>query len=139
MNSGEFARTWLFLIRMSRKEIIVNAFCCQKLGIIEIPNHTVVLEILKEKSQPPCGVSPHPKVDNPIMDFRVDLDLIALWLVGDRLTRTPSAIVRNFIFDSADMDDPIAGSSPFPFLNLAVNFRRLPVTNDEIGIELKVG
>ena len=49
MDPGEFARTRLFLTWGLGKEKILNPFHCEQLGVVEIPNHSMVLEIFKEK------------------------------------------------------------------------------------------
>jgi len=78
-------------------------------------------EIFKEKRQPLCGVCTHPKVDKPLMNFSVDLNLIPLWLGGDRLPRPPSTVLCDFLLKRAHVDELVASSSPFLLLNFAVH------------------
>ena len=73
------------------------------------------------------------------MDLGVDFDFIALWLIGDRLPRPSSAILRNFIFYSADVDDLIGSSLPLTFFNSAVDFRWLSLLDNKICVELEIG
>ena len=56
MDPGKFARTRLFLCRRFRNKIILNPSHCEQLRVVEVANHPVVLEILKKKGQPFCGI-----------------------------------------------------------------------------------
>ena len=139
MNPLELTWPGLFLRRRFSKKKILDTFYRKELNIVKIANHPMMREVFKEKRQPFCGVSTHAKVDNPIMDFRVEIDLVALWLVGDRLPRTASAILCDFILRRAHMDDLIASPLPLLLLNFPVNFRRPSLTRDKVGVELQIG
>ena len=96
-------------------------------------------EILKEERQPLCGVCAHTEIDNPIVNLGIDLNLITLRLGGDRLPRPPSAVLGDFILRRARMNDLVASASPFFFLNFTVNFGRLSVTRNKVGVKLEIG
>ncbi len=139
MNPLELTRPRFPLHRRLSKKKIFCASHCEQLYIVEIPNHSMVLEIFKEKGQPPGGISTHAKIDKPTMDFRIDFNLVTFWLGGDRLPGTPSAILGNFIFCCAHMDELIASPLPLRLLNSAVNLWRLSLTRDKVGVKLKIG
>jgi len=47
MGPCEFSRTWLFLVWGPGKEKVLNSFYREHLGIVEVPNHPMMLEIFK--------------------------------------------------------------------------------------------
>lgn len=73
------------------------------------------------------------------MNFRIDLNLIAFRLVGDRLPRTSSAVLCHFVFDRTDVDDLMHRSLPLVLFDPAIDLRRLSLTYNEIGVELEIG
>lgn len=99
----------------------------------------MVLEVLKEKGEPLRGVCAHAEIDHSVVDLGVDFDLIALWLVGDRLAWSPSAIFRNFIFGRPHMDNLIGSSKPFRLFDPTINLGRLSLARDKVRIELEIG
>ena len=139
MNPLELTWPGLFLRRRFSKKKILDTFYRKELNIVKIANHPMMREVFKEKRQPFCGVSTHAKVDNPIMDFRVEIDLVALWLVGDRLPRTASAILCDFILRRAHMNDLIPSPLPLLLLNFAVHLWRLSVPRNKVGVKLEIG
>lgn len=138
MDTLELTRPGLFLSRGVGKKKIFYTSHCEQLRVVKIANHPMMREIFKEKGQPSGGISTHAEVDNPIMDFRVEIDLVALWLVGDRLPRTASAILCDFILRRAHMNGLVASPLPLSFFDPAINLGRLPLTNDEIGVKLEI-
>jgi len=138
MNPLELTRPWLFLRRRLSKKKIFHTFYCKKLRVVKISDHPVVLEIFKQKGQPLCRICPDAKVDHPVVDFRIDLNLITLWLVGDRLTGPSSAIFGDFVLCRAHMNGLIASPLPFSFFNSAIYLGRLALTSNKIGTKLEI-
>ena len=138
MDPLELMRPRFFLSRGVGKKKIFYTSHCEQLRIVKIANHPMMREIFKEKRQPLCSVCTHGEVDSAIMDFRVDLNIISLWLVGDRLPRTASAEFCNFILSRAYLNDVVRSPFPLFLVNSAINLGRLAITSDEIGVELKI-
>lgn len=139
MDPRELARSWLFLIRTLGQEEILNTFDCKYLSVVEIADHPVVLEIFKQKSQPICGVCAHTEIDHPIMNLGIDLNLMPLWLVGDRLTGAPSAILGHLVLCRSDMDHLMTSSLPFALFDSTINLGRFSLAGNEMSIELEIG
>ena len=96
----------------------------------------MVLEVLQQKCQRFRGIRAHTKVDDAIMNRRINLNSIALRLVGDRLSGSSSAIFGDFTLRRANLDYLMARSLPLIFLNAAINIGRFSFPRDEIGVEL---
>ena len=138
MDPGELAWSGLFLIRTLGQEKILYPFDGEQLDIVKISDHSMVLEILKQKGQPICGVCAHAEIDHPIMNLGIDLNLITLRLVGDRLPGAPSAIFGDFVLCRAHMNGLIASPLPFSFFNSAIYLGRLALTSNKIGTKLEI-
>lgn len=138
MDPLELTRPRFFLSRGVGKEKIFHTSHCEQLRIVKIANHPMMREIFKEKGQPSGGISTHPEVDNSLMNFSIDLNLISLWLGGDRLPGSASAVFCNFILSRAHLNDVVRSPFPLFLVNSAINLGRLAITSDEIGVELKV-
>ena len=138
MDPGELAWSGLLLIRTLGQEKILCPFEGEQLDIVKISDHPVVLEIFKQKSQPLCRICPDAKVDHPVVDFRIDLNLITLRFIGDRLPRASSAVFGDFVLCRAHMNGFIASPLPLSFFNSTVYLGRLALTSNKIGTKLEI-
>ncbi len=73
------------------------------------------------------------------MNLGIDFDFIPLWLIGDRLPRTSSAVLRHFVFGRPHIYNLMSGSLPFSLFDSTVNLRRISLTNDKLSVKLPVG
>jgi len=74
MHPRGLSRSRLFLIRELGHEVVFNPLYCQELGVVEIPDHTVMGKVLEEKSQPSVGVSPDGEGNVLALDRSPELD-----------------------------------------------------------------
>ena len=73
------------------------------------------------------------------MDLGVDFDLVALWLVGDRLPRSASTVLGYLVIFRPYVNDLIACPLPLTLLDSPIDLGRFPFTNNEISIKLEIG
>lgn len=139
VDAGKLARARFRLGGRSGKKVIFNTLDRKDLRVVKIPNHAVVLEILEEEGQPPCGVRPDSEVNNALVDLRIDIHLKPLRLIGDRLSGTASTVLHNFTLRRPDVDCLMTRFMPLAFFNTAVDFGRWSFARDETGIKLQIG
>ena len=98
-----------------------------------------MLEILEQKRQPLRGIRAHAKIDDAIVNRRINFDSISLWFKGDRLPGPSSTVLSNFTLRRPNVDYFMTRSLPLVFFNTAIDLGRFSLARDEIGIELQVG
>lgn len=68
MHTGSLARGRLFLIRGLAHEVVFNPLDCQELGVVEVPNHPMMGEVLKEERHPSVGIGSDSEGDVSLMN-----------------------------------------------------------------------
>ena len=74
MHACSLTGSGFFLIRGLGHEVVFNPLDCQDLGVIKIPDHPMVGEVLEQKGYPSIGVGPDGKGNVLAVDPRPQID-----------------------------------------------------------------
>lgn len=109
------------LARLLGNERILHAVHGQELGVVKIPDHAVMGEILEEQGDPVLRIGPHGEVDRLLVDLAPDFYRVALGFDGDRLSASASAVVRYLRLRCPHVDDRVARILPLLRGDAAIN------------------
>jgi hypothetical protein len=130
---------WSLLFVPFRHEIGTHAVAGQKLGVIEVPDHAVMGEILQEQGHPVQRIGADGEKDRVPVDLAPDLERVALGLDGDRLSFSASAVLCQLRLRGTDMKDFVARILPLRRINRPIDRRWPSLSCDERRVELDIG
>jgi hypothetical protein len=120
-------------------EVVTHAVSGQKLGIIEVPEHAVMGEILQEQGHPVQRIGADGEKDRLPVDLAPDLERIVLGLDGDRLSFSASAVLCQLRLRGTDMKDFVTRIVPLRRIDRPINRRWPSLSRDERRVELDIG
>jgi len=74
VHAGGLSRSRFLLIRDLGNEVVFDPLHGEELGIIEVPDHAVVGEVLEQQGHPPVGIGADAKGDVLTVNACPDLD-----------------------------------------------------------------